>query len=109
EGVLTAPVTTGIVFGLLLGKTLGISAGAWLAVRMKLAGLPEDIRWAQIIGAAAICGIGFTVSLFMAGLVFDSHLLTMAKIGILIGSLLSAVAGFAILMIFRRRAEAPQP
>lgn len=102
DSLFTNPVTLGIIVGLLAGKTLGISGGAWIAVRMKVARLPEGIRWPQIVGAAGICGIGFTVSLFMAGLVFEGTQLTAAKIGILAGSLFSAVLGSGILLFFRR-------
>lgn len=92
-------VTLGVVLGLVLGKTLGIFGASWLAVRSGIAQLPEGVRQLQLLGAAAICGIGFTVSLFMASLSLEGSLLASAKVGILIGSATSAVAGSVLLWL----------
>ena len=89
-----SPVALGIVLGLFLGKQVGIFAFSWLAVRTGLAAMPAGVRWGQVWGVALLCGIGFTMSLFIAGLAFtDPGLLTAAKVGILAGSLVSGIAG----------------
>ena len=96
---ITSPVALGIVLGLFLGKQVGIFAFAWLAVKTGMAAMPAGVRWAQVWGVALLCGIGFTMSLFIAGLAFaDPELLTAAKVGILGGSLLSGIAGAAALV-----------
>jgi NhaA family Na+:H+ antiporter len=96
---LTAPVPLGIALGLFLGKQLGIAAAAWVAVRLRWADLPADASWRQFYGVAILCGIGFTMSLFIGALAFGegSELGDAVKIGVLAGSLLSAVAGYALL------------
>jgi NhaA family Na+:H+ antiporter len=93
------PVTLGTALGLLAGKTLGISAFASGAVRLGLAGVPGNAGPWKLLGVSAVGGIGFTVSLFIAGLAFqgDAALLDQAKIGILAGSLAAGVVGAAIL------------
>jgi NhaA family Na+:H+ antiporter len=96
----THPVTIGITLGLFLGKPLGISLFSYLAVKTGLASLPEGVRWSHIIGAATLGGIGFTMSLFISGLSFTSSvLLGYSKLGIMIGSLLSAAVGILFLGI----------
>ncbi len=93
------PITLGVVFGLVFGKPLGVTLAAWLAVRSGLASLPENVSWKHIHGAGWLAGIGFTMSLFMAGLSFtgDAHL-TSAKLGILIASLWAGIIGSLILL-----------
>jgi NhaA family Na+:H+ antiporter len=92
------PVALGIVAGLVLGKQLGIGLAALLAVRTGLARLPEGVTARQVYGASWLGGIGFTMSLFIAGLAFgDAPQLATAKVGILLGSLISGVGGFFIL------------
>ena len=87
-----------VAVGLAVGKLIGISAATLLAVRMRLGVLPPGVDRRTVVGVAALAGIGFTVSLFIASLSFDDPLLIdSAKIGILAGSLVSAVAGIAIL------------
>jgi NhaA family Na+:H+ antiporter len=96
---LTSPVTLGVVAGLLAGKQLGVLAFAWLSVRLGLAVLPGGTSWRQLWGVSLLCGIGFTMSLFIAGLAFtDPALLDAAKVGILAGSLLSGIAGAVVLV-----------
>ncbi len=91
-------VAVAVVVGLFVGKVVGISAATALAVRLKLGALPEGVGMRSVIGIAALAGIGFTVSLFIAALAFDDPLLIdSAKIGILTGSVLSAALGVAIL------------
>ncbi|MFT5321715.1 MAG: NhaA family Na+:H+ antiporter [Pseudohongiellaceae bacterium] len=97
---LLRPIPMGIVAGLLLGKQLGIFAFSWLAVKTGLAKLPEDISWKQLYGVALICGIGFTMSLFISSLAFQSGDMTNMiddRLGIIAGSLLSGIAGYCFL------------
>lgn len=94
------PVTIGVILGLFLGKQLGITFFAWVAVKAGIALLPEGVRWSQIWGIGYLAGIGFTISLFITNLAFNHSLqLYQAKIGILCGSMLSAVIGIIILLV----------
>ncbi len=94
----TSRVALGIALGLLAGKQIGVFGASWLAVRLRIASLPEGVGWGAIWGASLLAGIGFTMSLFIAGLAFaDPRLLAQAKLGILAGSLLAGVAGWAAL------------
>jgi NhaA family Na+:H+ antiporter len=98
--VATHPLTVGITLGLFLGKPLGVSLFSYLAVKTGLASLPEGVRWSHIAGAGMLGGIGFTMSLFISSLSFSSPVfLDYSKLGILMGSLLSAVAGVSFLGI----------
>jgi NhaA family Na+:H+ antiporter len=92
------PLTLGITLGLFLGKPAGIALFSFLAVKTNIAVLPAEVRWSHIIGAGLLGGIGFTMSLFVSGLSFASpELLNYAKLGILLGSILSALGGIAFL------------
>jgi len=104
EGALSSPVTLGVLVGLVAGKTVGITGAAWLACRLGWAELPRDVGWREIAGVAALGGIGFTVSLFITGLAFDSvEIIAEAKVGILAASLLASVLGAIVLRAGRRR------
>ena len=94
-----SPVTIGIVLGLVLGKPLGITLAAWLAVRTGLAALPSGAGWRALHGVSWLGGIGFTMSLFVAGLAFpeSTELLDSAKVGILAASVLAGLAGWALI------------
>ncbi|WP_425505458.1 Na+/H+ antiporter NhaA [Sphingomonas lacunae] len=93
-----APMPLGIAMGLFLGKQLGISAAVWVAVKSGFAAKPRGATWLQIYGVALLCGIGFTMSLFIGGLAFsDPHLVDEAKLGTLSGSVLAAVCGYLVL------------
>jgi NhaA family Na+:H+ antiporter len=95
---LTNPVALGIVAGLVVGKQLGITLFAWLAVKSGVSELPEGIRWRHVYGAAWLAGIGFTMSLFISDLAFsDGRLVDAAKLGILVASLIAGVVGWVIL------------
>jgi Na+:H+ antiporter, NhaA family len=95
---LTSPVAIGIVAGLLIGKQLGITLFAWLAVKSGFSELPEGIGWRHVYGASWLAGIGFTMSLFITDLGFsDGSLVAAAKLGILVASLIAGVVGWAIL------------
>lgn len=90
------PVTLGIVLGLFIGKQIGIFGACWLAVKLGIAKLPAGTSWLQLYGVALLCGIGFTMSLFIGSLAFegqDASYLNNVKVGVLIGSLLSALLG----------------
>ena len=91
-------ITLGVVLGLVLGKLVGVTSFAWLAVRSGLARLPEGLAWRHLVGMAGLAGIGFTVSIFVAGLAYDVPALQdEAKLGVLAASLLAAAVGVAIL------------
>ncbi len=96
---LLAPIPLGIAAGLFLGKQVGVFGFAWLAIRAGFARLPADARWLDIYGIALLCGIGFTMSLFIYSLAFEQSGTgtTHDRLGILVGSLLSAGAGYAVL------------
>jgi len=99
-----APLPLAIALGLLLGKQVGVFGGVWLAVRMSMATRPTRASWAQIYGVSLLCGIGFTMSLFIGGLAFPAQPQADAvKVGVLMGSLLSAVAGVAVLALAGQR------
>jgi len=93
-----APLPLGIALGLFLGKQLGIVGFAWLAVKSGIASLPKGISWLQVYGLSLIAGIGFTMSLFIGNLAFSSpEQLAAVKLGVLSGSLISALGGILIL------------
>ncbi len=94
-----SPVAWGVALGLLLGKPLGIFAATWLAVRLGLGALPGGTTWRQILGAGALGGIGFTMSLFIAqlGVGTDAALLIAAKLGIFAGSIAAGIIGYLLL------------
>lgn len=100
---LLAPIPLAIALGLFLGKQIGVMGGAWLAVRTGLARLPEDIDWRQLYGMACLTGIGFTMSLFIGGLAFQSpEAINAVRLGVLVGSLASAAMGCAVILSPRR-------
>jgi len=103
---LFAPLPLGVALGLFLGKQFGIFGAVRLAARLGLAKAPEGATWLQVYGVALLCGIGFTMSLFIGTLAFPGapELAEAAKIGILAGSLLSALAGFTVLRLAPRPA-----
>jgi Na+:H+ antiporter, NhaA family len=97
-GAQFGPVAIGVFFGLLIGKPLGIFLICYLAVQLKIAALPEGVNWPMILGAGFLGGIGFTMSLFVAGLAFRGmpELLDQATLGVLSSSVVSAVIGLSI-------------
>jgi len=100
------PVTWGVVLGLLFGKPVGISLFAWFSTKFRLAASPADTTWWQIVSASSLCGIGFTMSLFIATLAFgEGYLLDMAKIGTLTASALASICGVVLLTSRRDRAR----
>ncbi len=96
---LGAPVAVAVMLGLVLGKPLGIVTFSWIAVKTRIAKLPDGISWGVILGAGFLAGIGFTMALFVAGLALSDVLLDTAKIGILAGSALCAIVGMTLLLV----------
>ncbi|HFC04455.1 MAG TPA: Na+/H+ antiporter NhaA, partial [Rhizobiales bacterium] len=97
---LAAPVPMGIALGLIVGKQLGIFSVIWLAVKAGIAKLPEGVGWMQMYGLSVLCGIGFTMSLFISSLAFEQaggEYAMNERLGIIFGSLVSAVVGYLIL------------
>ncbi|MBI5462317.1 MAG: Na+/H+ antiporter NhaA [Gammaproteobacteria bacterium] len=97
---LLAPVPLGIAAGLFLGKQVGVFAFAWIAIRAGFARLPAGARWLDLYGVAVLCGIGFTMSLFIGSLAFEQSGTSHSghdRLGILLGSLLSAGVGYGLL------------
>ena len=95
----TSPVAIAVMLGLFVGKPAGIFLFSWLAVRFGIARLPEGIGWGVITGGGFLAGIGFTMAIFIASLALDGPLLNAAKVGILAGSILSAMVGITILIL----------
>jgi len=109
-GALGSPMSLGIVLGLFAGKQLGIFGAVWLAVRLHVAKLPEATTWRHLYGVAVVAGIGFTMSLFIAGLAFaDPLTFRGARLSVVVGSMLSALGGAAVLWsAHRQRSKAAQ-
>jgi NhaA family Na+:H+ antiporter len=99
---LTTAVTSGVILGLLVGKSVGISLFAWISVKLGLAVLPRHVSWTHVVGVAFLGGIGFTMSLFVSDLAFRGTVLgEEAKLGILVGSLLAGVIGALLILRVR--------
>jgi Na+:H+ antiporter, NhaA family len=103
---LSDPLPIGVMLGLFVGKQIGVFGAIWATVRSGLAPRPDHARWSELYGASVLCGIGFTMSLFIGALAFPASLAEVeaAKVGTLAGSLLSAIVGYAVL-----RFVAPNP
>ncbi|MFK4824214.1 Na+/H+ antiporter NhaA [Paenochrobactrum sp. BZR 588] len=98
--VVTDSLTLGIAGGLFIGKQIGVFGAAWLAIKLGLAQKPMGATWLQLYGVAILCGIGFTMSIFIGLLSFPSELMqTETKLGVLMGSGLSAVIGYLLLRV----------
>lgn len=109
---LAHPVTSGVIAGLFLGKPVGILIFVGLAVALRLVSLPKGVSWLQILGAACACGIGFTMSLFIAGLAFEhgsGDYFAGDRLGIVVGSALSALAAYVILHFSLPKRSGVQP
>lgn len=95
---ITSTTGLGISLGLVLGKPIGILLFSWLAYKMKIASLPENIKWVHILGVGLLAGIGFTMAFFVSGLAFtETQLISNAKISILFASLIAGVLGYFVL------------
>ncbi len=98
--LLFQPLPLGIALGLFLGKQIGIFGSIWITVKCRLAPMPAQSSWRHIYGLSCLTGIGFTMSLFIGGLAFESPLLIdQVKLGVLAGSLTSAILGFTLLYL----------
>jgi len=98
---LVSGLTFGIILGLLIGKPLGIILFSWIGVKTKISALPEGTNWKQMAGTGMLAGIGFTMSIFIAGLSFNQPaVLDISKLSILAGSTLSALCGMGVLYFF---------
>ncbi len=105
---LIAPIPLGIILGLFVGKQLGVMSMVWLAIKLKLGKMPDNVNWRHIYGIAVLCGVGFTMSLFIGTLAFEQSGLVNAatdRLGILVGSLLSGIWAYVWLRYF---CDAPQ-
>ncbi|MHB8492364.1 MAG: Na+/H+ antiporter NhaA, partial [Solirubrobacteraceae bacterium] len=102
DGALRSPITLGIMLAYLVGKPLGIVASSWLATRPRLRGSPPTVGWPSLLGGATVAGIGFTVSLLIAGLAFHGRQLEEAKIGVLASALLAPLLGAGVFALVHR-------
>ncbi|MBE2895079.1 Na+/H+ antiporter NhaA [Spirabiliibacterium falconis] len=103
---LFSALPVGIALGLLVGKTIGVFGFSYIAVALKLAKLPPEVNLKQIFAVATLCGIGFTMAMFLSGLAFEfsgEEINTLSRIGILMGSVSSAILGYILLNIFTRK------
>ncbi len=103
------PVTLGISAGLFIGKQIGIFGMIWLTVRAGLARMPDRANWQQVYGMSLLCGIGFTMSLFIGGLAWEhAHFDAPVRLGVITGSLLSAAVGSLVLLMVARARDAEE-
>jgi NhaA family Na+:H+ antiporter len=103
--VARTPIALGVVAGLVIGKPLGIAGAAWIATRLKISDLPQGVGWTQMLGAGALGGIGFTMSIFVASIAFRGHeQIDQAKAAIIFASVLAGAIGYFVL----RAASSPE-
>jgi NhaA family Na+:H+ antiporter len=102
-GSLAQRIPLGIALGLFLGKQVGVFGFSWLAIRLRAAALPAGVGPAELYGVALLCGVGFTMSLFIASLAYSGQQEELSRIGIMLGSVLSGIAGYATLRLVRAR------
>ncbi len=104
--LLSNPALLGALFGLVVGKPLGIMAASFLVVKLRAASLPENVTWMHMLGAAVLGGVGFTMAIFVANLAYaDAATVAAAKLGILLASLVAGVAGFSLLAVQAKSAQ----
>jgi Na+/H+ antiporter NhaA len=102
ESGLTSRITLGIIFGLVIGKLVGITGATWLATRRRLGGLPLTIPWPPLVGAATVAGIGFTVALLIAHISFEGEQLENAQLGILGASIAATLLSWFVFRVIER-------
>jgi NhaA family Na+:H+ antiporter len=107
-GELGHSVTVAVFIGFALGKPVGVLTFSWLVVRLGIALRPPDLSWRILLGGGLLAGIGFTMALFIANLAFSRSLIDSAKLGILLASVFSAVAGLALLMWLPAQGKHPK-
>jgi NhaA family Na+:H+ antiporter len=101
---LTSPLGLGIIFGLVVGKPIGVTLFSWIAVKSGIASLPSGANWKHIFGLGLLAGIGFTMSIFIALLSFDNPFYDIeSKFSILLASVLAGVSGFVFLYTLNKR------
>lgn len=108
---MTHPVPIGIALGLFFGKQVGIFGLCWLAIKTNIASLPTRMNWIALYGTSAICGIGFTMSLFIGSLAFEEtgvNMLFDERLGIIVGSILSGIVGFVVLRFSLQKPVEPE-
>lgn len=105
QGEIFSTVSAAIAVSLVFGKIIGITFFSWLSVKLKIAVKPYKTSWLTFVGLALLGGIGFTMSIFIAGLAYTGEILNQAKIGIFVGSIVAGVAGFYLLKYSLRRDE----
>ena len=108
SGDLRHSVTVAVFLGFTLGKPVGVLTFTWLAVRSGIAIRPPDLDWRLLAGGGVLAGIGFTMALFIANLAFSQSLIDSAKLGIFLASVVSAVAGLALLRWWPGRGAQPR-
>jgi NhaA family Na+:H+ antiporter len=101
------PVALAVAVSLLAGKAIGILAASWLAVALRAGRLPDGVSWTALAGGGVLCGIGFTMALFIANLALSDSALGAAKVGILLASALGAVVGMLVLVASGKRRATP--
>lgn len=103
---LIEPVTLGIIAGLVIGKQMGIFSTLWLAIKTGLSPMPGGVTWMQLYAVSILCGIGFTMSLFIGGLAFDDiHHQASIRLGVLVGSVISATIGYLVLRFYKPKVD----
>jgi len=107
-GDISNSVTLAVFVGYAVGKPLGIMSFSWLAMRLRIAIRPRDLTWRLLAGGSVLAGIGFTMALFIANLSFSNDLLDGAKLGILLATVFSALAGLILLLIFSKPSKPPK-
>lgn len=108
---LASPLPLGVALGLIIGKPVGVFLFSYLSVLFRIAKLPENVNWKQIFAIAVLCGIGFTMSMFIAGLAFgedtvSENVLSLSRLGILMGTGVSAIVGYILLRAFTKEVKA---
>lgn len=108
---LASPLPLGVALGLIIGKPVGVFLFSYLSVLFRIAKLPENVNWKQIFAIAVLCGIGFTMSMFIAGLAFGEdtvleNVLSLSRLGILMGTGVSAIVGYILLRAFTKEVKA---
>ena len=96
---------TTIVISLFLGKFIGVALFSYFGIKLKITELPKGINFKQILGVSAIAGVGFTMSIFIGNLAFSGDLISInsAKVGIIIGSIISGILGYVILLLSSKK------